>query len=246
MNLSIDPTRSVPLHAQVESLLRTMIREPVYRNGKLRPPETELAMRLGISRNTLRAGIGRLVQEGLLTRKRGRGTRVAPLGARSSRMESWESFTREMASQGIEVQTFSMRYGLRRAPAAVAEAFGIQRGARVYALQRVRGFDHKPVVHFLSWFHPRLNLTGDEEFSRPLYDVLEQVCHVRAQHSHERITAIAADMAMVEALDVVPGTPLLKRERRVTDPGDRPIEYAVNHYRCDRFEYTVDITRKAP
>ncbi|QNN24089.1 GntR family transcriptional regulator [Planctomycetales bacterium ZRK34] len=246
MTLSIDPGHSVPLHAQVESLLRTMIREPAYRKGKLLPPETELAMRLGISRSTLRAGIERLVNEGLLVRKRGHGTRVVPPGTHSSRMESWESFTREMAAQGVAVQTFTTQYELRRAPAVVADAFEIKRNTRIYVLERVRGFEDKRVVHFLSWFHPRLKLTGDEDFARPLYEVLESTCCVRAQHSHECITAVAADDVLAGALEVPVGAPLLKRERRVTDPGDRPIEYAINHYRCDRFEYTIDITRKTP
>ena len=246
MNLAIDPTDSRPLHAQVETLLRAMIREPAYQKGKLLPSETSLALRLGISRSTLRTGFDKLVNEGLLTRKRGQGTRVVPAGTRRSRMEAWESFTREMALQGVTVQTFSSRYGLRRVPGGVADALGIDRGARVWVLERVRGFDDERVVHFRSWFHPRLKLTGQEDFSRPLYEVLQQECHVHATHSHEAITAVAADAKLAAALKVVPGAPLLKRQRRVSDPGDRPIELALNHYRCDRFEYTVDITAKGP
>lgn len=243
MDIAIDQTSQVPLHAQVEKMLRLMIREPIYQKGKLLPPETELAMRLGISRSTLRAGIDKLVYEGLLIRKRGHGTRVVPPGTRTSRLELWESFTREMAAQGVTVQTFCLRYGLRSAPAEVAEAFSIDRGTRIYALERHRGFEGKRVVHFLSWFHPRLNLTGKEDFSRPLYEVLDEACHVYPQYSHERITAVAAGKKLAKALDVAAGAPLLRRERNVTDPGDRPIEFAINHYRTDRFEYTIDIKR---
>lgn len=243
MRLSVDPDSQVPLHAQVADLLRSMIRKQEYRNGKLLPAETELAMHLGISRNTLRAGMEKLVSEGLLVRKAGHGTRVAPARARTSRMESWESFTREMAAQGIAVQDFASRYELRRAPAVVLETFALSRGTPVLALERVRGFEDAPVVHFLSWFHPRLGLTGKELFDRPLYDVLEEACAVRPAHSHERITAVSAEKSMAGFLGVTIGMPLLRRERRVTDAGGRLIEFAVNHYRTDRFEYTVDIER---
>lgn len=244
MKLSVNPASQIPLHRQVEILLRSMIRQPAYRKGKLLPPETELATRLGISRNTLRAGIDKLVYEGLLIRKRGFGTRVVFSGTKTSRMESWVSFSREMAGQGVEVQTFSKRFSLRPAPLFVAEAFGIPHGTRVYAFERVRGFDGKPVVHFMSWFHPRLKMSGDDDLTRPLYDLLEEKYHVRAEHSHERITAVPADKSLAKTLQVTPGTPLLRRERRVTDPGDRPIEHSVNHYLSDKFEYTIDIKRE--
>ncbi|MEM9354508.1 MAG: GntR family transcriptional regulator [Planctomycetota bacterium] len=243
MNFSVDPESHVPLHSQVEQLLRTMLRDPGYRSGKLLPPETKLASELCVSRNTVRASIDRLVNQGLLTRKPGRGTWATPSGKRASRLESWESFTREMAAQGIEVQDFQQRYGLRAAPAPVADAFGVQRNTRVFALERVRGFDGKRIAHFLSWFHPRLELSGDEDFASPLYVVLEERCGVRAECSRERIVAVPADKGLAEKLEVEAGTPLLRRVRRVSDAGDRLIEYAVNHYRSDQFEYTIDIKR---
>ena len=72
----IDQKSAVPLHAQVRELLRAFIRKPEYQGGALLPDEVTLANRLGVSRGTLRAGIAKLVDEGLLERKAGRGTRV--------------------------------------------------------------------------------------------------------------------------------------------------------------------------
>jgi DNA-binding GntR family transcriptional regulator len=48
---------------------------------------------------------------------------------------------------------------------------------------------------------------------------------------------------MAEHLGVRPGTPLLQRVRRVLDAASRPIEFALNHYRSDRFEYTLHLQR---
>ena len=66
----------VPLHAQVERLLRELVRRPEYQKGQLLPDEVSLAMRLGVSRGTVRAGISKLVFEGVLERKPGIGTRA--------------------------------------------------------------------------------------------------------------------------------------------------------------------------
>ena len=72
-NLRLDPQSRLPLHAQAEELLRELIQRQEYCDGGLLPDEVSLSRRLGISRNTLRAAIGRLVAEGRLERKaRGR------------------------------------------------------------------------------------------------------------------------------------------------------------------------------
>lgn len=79
MKLELDPNSSKPLHLQAEELLRTMIQQEEYRGkGKLLPNEVELSKALNISRNTLRQAINKLVFEGLLIRKKGYGTTVAP------------------------------------------------------------------------------------------------------------------------------------------------------------------------
>lgn len=61
-----------------------MIQQEEYRKGKLLPNEVELSKELNISRNTLRQAINRLVFEGLLIRKKGYGTTVAPQNVMST------------------------------------------------------------------------------------------------------------------------------------------------------------------
>ena len=78
MKRKLNHESSVPLHVQAEDYLRNMIREEEYRNGKLLPNEVDLSAELNISRNTLRQAINKLVFEGLLVRKKGYGTVVAP------------------------------------------------------------------------------------------------------------------------------------------------------------------------
>ncbi|MBL7111526.1 MAG: UTRA domain-containing protein [Bacteroidales bacterium] len=46
MKYSIDHISPVPLHAQVEALLRKMIDDPGYRSGKFLPNEVDLAKKL--------------------------------------------------------------------------------------------------------------------------------------------------------------------------------------------------------
>ena len=76
MKYSIDHKSPVPLHIQTEMLLRDIIAEEEYKNGKTLPNEVELAKQLAISRTTLRQAINKLVFEGLLIRKKRTGTKL--------------------------------------------------------------------------------------------------------------------------------------------------------------------------
>jgi GntR family transcriptional regulator len=242
-SLRLNHHSPLPLHAQAEQLLRELIRRKEYRSGGRLPDEVSLSRTLGISRNTLRAAILRLVTEGRLERKAGVGTRVTEPKVKSG-VVAWHSFTREMDSKGIKVETYSLTAKLVAAPAEAALALKIPVGTEVICLDRVRGWDKKPEVYFCSYFHPRLGLSRDEDFRKPLYELIRERCSIVADESREEFTAVPADRRLARLLEVPIGTPLLRRERTVLDTGRKPIEFAVVHYRCDRFRLTLNLRQE--
>jgi GntR family transcriptional regulator len=76
------PLRRVPLYAQAEKVLEDLLVHRRYRVGDRIPPEVELVRSLGVSRATIRAGVGRLVDRGLLIRRQGSGTYLAQIPER--------------------------------------------------------------------------------------------------------------------------------------------------------------------
>jgi GntR family transcriptional regulator len=242
--LRLQPGSPLPLHAQVQQLLRELCRLPKYQQGALLPDEVTLASRLGISRGTVRSGVAKLVQEGLLERKAGVGTRVVTRQHCESGVTAWHSLTREMATKGITVQTFDQELGTTAATAEVAQALRIKAGVQVKRLDRLRGWGGIPVLHSRSWFHPRLGLTGKEVFDQPLYEVLLAETGAVVHHAREEFRAVAASTEMARRLRVTKGTPLLLRRHTVFDPGSRPIELCEVHYRSDRFTLTLDLRRE--
>jgi len=240
--LSIDHKSEVPLRAQVEELLRGLMRQSEYQNGALLPDEVRLAAKLGVSRGTVRTGIAKLVHEGLLERKAGVGTRVLKRHAESG-IRAWRSFTREMAAKGITVENFKMTYRLVKPAPGVIQSLQLTGAAPIWCLERIRGWNGKPVLQTISWFHPRLGLKGTETFERPLYEVIESVSGIQPHHAREEFSALGADVRMARLLEVVKGTPLLLRRHTVFDPGNRPFEYAEVRYVSSRFELTLDLSR---
>jgi GntR family transcriptional regulator len=239
---AIDHKSALPLHIQVEELLRKLIEKPEYQNGKLLPNEIHIAQKLGISRSTVRQATNKLVYEQLLIRKKGVGTRVAKNNI-STRLNKWTSFTHEMDEKGVVFKNYSLKVTMVVPDKEIQQLFNINDKTKVLKLERVRGVESCPVVFFISYFHPRTGLTMDDDFSKPLYELLEQDHHITAAVSKEGISAILADKKLSKTLNVGLGAPILFRKRVVCDPGDRPIEYNLGYYRADRFTYTIDIAR---
>jgi GntR family transcriptional regulator len=240
--LSLDHQSPIPLRAQVESLLRDLIRQQEYQKGALLPDEVALAARLGVSRGTIRSGISKLVFEGLLDRKAGVGTRVSNRHVESG-IQEWHSFTKEMASKGITIENFRVAYHQVEASKDAMQALQLDDSKPLWRMDRVRGWDDQPVLHTTSWFHPRLGLKGNEETNQPLYEMIEKATGVRPHHAREEFLAMSADAQMSKLLEVSKGTPLLLRRHTVFDAGNRPFEFAEVRYVSSRFALTLDMRR---
>ncbi len=243
MKLTIDHKSHVPLHIQAEELLRNIIADPQYASGKLLPNEIDLAKQMAISRTTIRQALNKLVYEGLLIRKKGIGTKVSG-GSVSSKSNNWLSFSQEMQARGIPIKNFELHVSWVLPEEAVANFFQISKDKKILKLERLRGKPEGPFVYFVSYFHPRVGLTGDEDFKRPLYEILEKDHLIIANLSQEEISAKAADKFIASNLEVEPGSPILMRKRFVFDQGERPIEYNLGYYKADSFVYTVESRRE--
>ena len=242
MNFQIDHKSPVPLHAQVEELLRELIQEDEYQNGKILPSEVEISNRLAISRSTVRQAIKKLVFEGLLVRKKKAGTKVAPKPV-SSKSNNWLSFSQEMKLRGIPIRNFELNISWVNPTDEIARFFEIPSDKKILKMERVRGKPEEPFVYFASYFHPRIGLTGDEDFRLPLYEMIEQEHAIIASLSKEEISATAADEFISQKLEIEKGIPVLFRKRFVFDQGERPIEYNLGYYKSDSFIYTVESSR---
>jgi len=241
---SVSPTDPSPLHVQIERALRQLIAEPKFTNGALIPDELTLANHFGVSRGTLRMALTRLVNAGLLERKAGVGTRVRPVPAESS-IGEWRSFSHEMARRNIIVESYLLETRRLRAAERVAQALQITAGTEVLRLDRVRGWEKRPVLHSRSWFHPRLRLMESADFSRPLYELIQAETGAVADSASEELSAVPASAALARHLIVRLGEPLLLRCHTVFDTGKRVMEFAEVHYVSARFTLTLDLKREA-
>lgn len=240
----IDRSSNTPLHKQAEHYLRELIVSDKYKNGKLIPNEVELSEQLRISRNTLRQAINKLVNEGLLIRKRGIGTRVA-INNIYSEANNWLSFSQEMKVLGIKVENFELHISKQKASSEARSFFTTEdKDQKVLKIERLRGKEDFPFVYFVSEFNPAIPLDGTENFNEPLYDILKNRYNIIVKSSREEISAIPANEFLASKLDVEEGSPILVRKRFVSDIEGVPIEFNIGWYRADSFTYKIESTRR--
>ncbi len=241
MKLQLAPNSTKPLHQQAEDLLREMIQQEEYRKGKLLPNEVALSHELKISRNTLRQAINRLVFEGLLIRKKGYGTTVAPQNVMSN-ARNWMSFSQEMHAQGMVVQNFELHISRKTAPSEALKFFHLPENTKLLCIERLRGRPGLPFVYFISYFNPIIPMTGEEDMTLPLYENLQKNFGVVVKTSREMVYARSASPELAEKLDIAQQDPILIRKRFVLDIHDMPVEFNVGYYRADSFTYSIEFT----
>lgn len=246
MDFKLDQNSPVPLYAQIEKYLRELIVKDKYKNGdKLLPNEVALSKKLGVSRNTVRQAINELVRDGLIERKKGVGTKILSRKI-STRGDKWISFTNEMKNQGIKVVDYLVKVSLANPEEEekIYSILSVPKTKQIWKLEKIRGSEKAKYLYSVSYFHPRVGIKGDENFATPLYELLEKEHDIVVSTSKEQMRAINADHNIASILDINKGTAILKRERLVSDIGNRQIEYNIVYYCTDYFSYDIDIKRE--
>jgi GntR family transcriptional regulator len=240
----LDPESPLPLHAQIEKFLRILITDKKYIDGSnFLPKEESLSKKFGVSRNTIRQAINKLVQEGLIERKKGVGSKVVQKKI-STRLDNWISFTKEMKNQGIDVVNYLVNISLVNADEEVNKALSLTKPQKIWCLKKIRGSKESRYLYSVSYFHPRTGVSDKDNFKKPLYELLEKYHDTIVSVSKEKLTAVKAGAEIAEMLDTKENDPILKRERIVYDSGNRPVEYNIVYYRTDYFTYDIDIKRE--
>ena len=88
-----------PAYQRIADHLRARIEAGEIEAGSMLPSERALCQEYAVSRMTLRQACGLLEQEGLIERRRGRGTFVSPKKMRK-RQQEMRGFTEEIRAPG--------------------------------------------------------------------------------------------------------------------------------------------------
>ena len=210
------------------------------------PTERELSAEFGTSRTTVRQALLELVAEGRLVRRQGSGTYVA-----EPKM-TWPlhltSFTEQAAANGFTASTQLLSAERIRADNEIAGRLGIEVGAAVFRIERLRLADECPMAvetaHLSATRFPQLTRHLRREPS--LYAVLGARYGVVPVSVEESISTAPASPRESALLNTDTGAPMLVLARRSFDQSGAPVEWVTSWYRGDRVTFVANLMRSAP
>jgi GntR family transcriptional regulator len=233
------PSR-LSLRHSIASGLRRRVAAGDLSPGERLPSEPELARTLGVSRSSLRAAIALLEEDGLVQRLHGSGTYVTHRPLMRNDLSRNFGVSSMIASMGLEPGTVDERCAGEPAPAAVAQALGLEPGDEVTALHRVRTADGRRVVDATDWCRPevlppaRMADLGDGS----VYDALAAL-GMAVHHGVATISPGWADGEVAGRLDVPRGALLLTLFQVDSTADGRVVLVSQEHHLADAFEVTV-------
>jgi GntR family transcriptional regulator len=206
------------------------------------PTERVLAAELETSRTTVRQALLELVAEGRLVRRQGSGTYVA-----EPKMD-WPlhltSFTEQAAANGFTASTRLLAADRVRADDIVAGKLGVEIGAGVWKIERLRLADDRPMAveasHLSAHRFPQLSRHIRREQS--LYTILDRVYGVIPARAEETISTAPASTREARLLNTDTGAPMLVLGRHSRDASGDPVEWVTSWYRGDRVTFVANLT----
>lgn len=237
----VDKSSPVPLWHQAESEIERAIHTGDYPSGSYLEGEFDLAEMLDVSRLTVRRAVGSLVDQGLLVRERGVGTRVlAPPRQTRQIVAKMSSLFADLVKAGLEPETRVLRAETVPCPTESLGHLELERGTPVRLVERLRLLDGEPIA--LMWnvlfVGDRASLTPDTLSNRSLYAVLRDV-DKEPVVANQTVSAVAASPHEAELLGVADGSPLLLLERVGYDGDGTAVEHARVRYVPSRYAFEM-------
>jgi len=231
---------ATPLYLQLEAALREALALETWRAGEAMPPERQLAEQFGVSRLTLRKALERLEAQGLVRRRQGSGTYVAP--RLEQPLSVLTGFSEDMRARGLEPGTRWLKRGLYTASPEEVLALSLSPGEKVARLERVRSAQGEPMAIERAALPAHL-LPNPEEVKESLYAYLESR-DLRPARALQRLRSVAASRPEAELLSIRPGEPVLYIERLSYLTDGSVLEFTRSHYRGDRYDFVAELRGK--
>ncbi|MBW3559788.1 MAG: GntR family transcriptional regulator [Proteobacteria bacterium] len=237
-----DRNDATPLYIQVANGIREIIRDGSLDVGGALPSERTLSELTGASRVTIRKAIHQLAEEGLLLRRHGSGTYVAPRIEQHS--GDLTSFSADAATRGEAPGSIWIVKALSAPTEEEAAILAAAPTTLVARLGRVRLADGQPLAieHAVV---PAELLPGLDQIQDSLYAALAMKGN-RPFRGEQRLRASTATSVEAGLLSMEEGGEILRIERRTFLEDGRPVELTRSAYRGDRYTFVTELRELRP
>jgi GntR family transcriptional regulator len=233
----LDEQPGGPLYQQLHHALRAAIRDERLAGATALPPERDIASDLGISRITVRRALDALAEEGLVQRRQGAGTFVAPRVEKS--FSTLSSFSEDMGSRGRSVRSEWLRRSAGTVAPEEALALAVPPGTAVLRFHRIRYADEVAMAVEESTIAGHA-LASEQAVGSSLYAALEAT-GCRPVRALQRLRAVLSGKEEAARLGIAIGAPGLLIERRGFLADGRAVEFTRSFYRGDSYDFVAEL-----
>jgi DNA-binding GntR family transcriptional regulator len=236
----LDRNSPIPLYFQIAENLKQAITEGSLKPGDRLDNELDLTERLGVSRPTVRQAVQRLVDQGLVVRRRGLGTVV--MAPRIQRSVALTSLYDDLSATGRHPATTVLGVTQIEADDAMAAILSVEPGAPLVSVERLRLSDGTP----LALMH---NVLPAAMIAAELSDALEKTGlyellrgqGVQLQAGEQVIAARKATAHEAKLLEAPRGATVLTMTRTTFDQAGQPVEHGSHAYLADRYSFRMTL-----
>jgi len=236
----LDRAQPLPLYYQVYEILRAQLADGVWKAGDFLPPIPDLAARFSVSVVTIRQALDLLREDGLVLSERGRGTSVLADRADTGplHLESTVSdLIRLYADDSPEQEPLDEGVGM---PALSGAEFTLCQS--YYFMKRAHIRDGMRYCLITIHIDEELFRRNETDFRQRLaLPVLFENMDLKIGRAWQTLQIEKADHVVATALKVLPGDPVARVKRYITDNANRLVYCAEVHYRHDCIQYRMEL-----
>lgn len=235
-DVRLDRNSPVPLYHQIAQPIEEMILSGKLTPGTRLEDELSMARRLNVSRPTARRALQQLGDHGLLVRRRGVGTQVAP--TRVHRPNQLQTVFDQMKAEGRKPTTEVLSYGSAPASNEVATKLELPTGTNVTTIRRLRMCDHQPVGLMFDVLRTSL-APAATALERDSLEAALAERGVIATMARQAFSARQTTNPEAQLLRIPVGSPVLTVQNITLDDGGHVTSYGEYLFRPDRFSLKV-------
>jgi len=222
-----------PAYKRIRGVIWKRIETGQLKPGDVVDSERELARIHQVSLMTARHALTSLEREGIVERRRGAGTFVAPPKIHFNKLMS---YTEQMASRGLVACSRLLCIKLIDREPEIAARLALPPNSQLVKVERLRQAANEP-------FALEACYLSAEDFGglvsaglgrNSLFATLEHDYGIELAHADEEVDATAADARTAELCAVPRGTPLLRIRQVIYSTKGKATIYVLGFYRSDR------------
>ena len=228
----------LPAYQRIQSIIRKRIDSGQLLPGDAVPSERDLAKVHHVSLMTARHALAFLEREGLVERRRGIGTFVAPPKIHFNKLMS---YTEQMAARTLTAGARILFAKVVNDENEAAARLSLSPDSNILKLERLRHAADEPFA-LETCYLDATEFSGllDASITRDsLFAILERDFKVELGYADEEVDATAADPRIAELLAIPRREPLLRIRQVIYSGKGKAIMYVVGFYRSDRHNLVI-------